>query len=272
MTPRTLVSLVLATSLAACVAGAGDDTAGGDGKADGQTPTITFRSDWSETKTGALVGGGEVRIEYSLDRLKTCRGTTGGSDAWGISGYASFDGAAPINFAVTRLDSGGHVQPVVASVQIPSSATSVAFWFAINNRWGCVAYDSNDNANYTYDVKPAAHGAVLAFNADWSETQSAAIHGGDQVVLHYDPERLKQCAGSSGGHAVWGVTGYYQVDGGVTKNIAVATANGSSLVASDPEISIAHGRDLAIWFSASNSWGCNAWDSNMGGNYHFTIE
>ena len=273
MTSRLFASLVFATSLAACVAPDEDPASdGADGKADGQATTIAFRSDWSEVKTGALVAGGEVRIQYSLDRLKTCRGTSGGSDVWGVSGYASFDGAAPVTFAVSRLDSGGHVQPLAATVAIPSSAKSVAFWFAINNRWGCIAYDSNDNANYTYSVTAAHQGAVLAFNADWSETQSEAIRGGDQVVVHYDPSRLAQCAGSSGGNAVWGVTAYYQVDGGATKTVMVSRSSGTNLVPSDPVITVGHGHDLAMWFTSQNIWGCHAYDSNLDSDYHFTIE
>jgi len=272
MMRRAFAMLFLATTMAACVASSEDDVTGGDGKADGQTPLLKFSSDWSETKTGTLLAGSPVRVQYDLSRLTDCRGSTNGSDAWGVSGYASFDGGEPVAFAVSRIDSNGKVQPVTATVQIPATAESVELWFAINNRWGCIAYDSNEGANYSFDISQGSRGAVLAFNADWSETQSAAIHAGDQVVIHYAPSRLSQCQGSTGGNAVWSVTGYYQVDGGSVKQLLVTRSSGSSIVAADPLVTVPRGSDLAMWFSATNIWGCNQYDSNMGDNYHFTIE
>lgn len=271
MTSRSVAMLFLATTVAACVASE-DDGTGSDGKADGATPVLKFGSDWSETRTGTLLAGSAVRVQYDLARLTDCRGSTNGSEVWGVSGYASFDGGEPVAFSVSRLDSSGKVQPVTASVQIPASASSVEFWFAINNRWGCIAYDSNNGANYEFDITQGNRGAVLAFNGDWSETQSEAIRAGDQVVIHYEPSRLSQCQGSTGGNAVWSVTGYYQVDGGTPKMLLVTRSSGSSLVAGDPAITVPRGHDLALWFSATNIWGCNAYDSNMGGNYHFSIE
>ena len=141
MSPRIYATLFLATSLAACVADgqSTDDTTGG-GKADGQSPVIVFADDWRETASGTLLAGDRVRVDYDLDRLTECRGSTNGSEVWGVTGYASFDGAAPVTFAVSRIEN-GRVKPVVASVEIPASAESVDFWFAINNRWGCIAYD-----------------------------------------------------------------------------------------------------------------------------------
>jgi hypothetical protein len=204
---RTSAMLFLATSLAACVANdpTTDEATGAGGKSDGQSPTIVFDDHWSETASGTLLAGDKVRVDYDVDRLQTCRGTSGGNDQWGITGYASFDGAAPVVFGVTQLQ-GGRAIPVIASIDIPANATSVDFWFAINNRWGCIAYDSNENQNYRFAIKRGATGAVLAFEADWSETQSDAIHAGDTVILHYDPARLAQCASSSGGHATWSIT------------------------------------------------------------------
>ncbi len=52
----------------------------------------------------------------------------------------------------------------------------------------------------------------------------------------------------------------------------VSRADGSSLVAADPTIAVPRGHDLALWFEATNLWGCHAWDSANGANYHATIE
>src|SRR5262245_58551225 len=105
---RIVSLLSFATSLAACVAddGSSVDETGGGGKADGQAPVIAFADDWSETVSGTLLAGDRMRIDYDLDRLTECRGSTNGSEVWGVSGYASFDGGAPVVFGVSRIESG----------------------------------------------------------------------------------------------------------------------------------------------------------------------
>lgn len=268
-------NLLLATALvtfAGCADTPGaDDVAGGGGKADGTLTTVKFTETFSETATGPIVAGSAIRIDYDLDRLTECRGSTNGSEVWSVTGHAKF-GTTVTEFALTRLDS-GRVVPLKPELEIPSTATSVELWFTNNNRWGCNAYDSNDGANYAFDVEArAGGGAVLAFDADFSESQSDALHAGDSVVIHYAPERLSQCAGSTGGRAAWGITGFYQVDGGTPKAVLVARAEGSTLVASDPTITVPRGSDLAVWFEATSVWGCHAVDTDYGANYHFDIE
>lgn len=267
-------TLLFATvsTLGACAADpAADSTTGGGGKADGSAPTITFADDWSESVSGDLLAGSPVRISYDLDRLPDCHGSSGGSEVWGTSGFASFDGGAPVAFEVSRLVN-GVVKPVTAQLEIPAGTSSAEFWFSSTNIWGCNAYDSNMGANYKFAVHHSAGGAVLSFDADWSESQSEAIHAGDAVVVHYDPSRLKECQASSGGHAGWGITAHYSVDGGSEKTLMVSRADGSTLVAGDPALTIPRGHDLTMWFDASSIFGCHAYDSNMNANYHFTIE
>jgi uncharacterized protein YraI len=241
------------------------------GKADGTLTRITFDDSWGETADGAIVAGSPVRIKYDLDRLPNCRGESGGSEVWGATGYASFDGGEPRTFALSRLDN-GHVVALEAELDVPSTATSVELWFSSSNRWGCIAYDSNDNANYGFDIVQRSDSAVLAFDSDWSESVTGAIEGGGKVIVHYDPHRLSQCAGSQGGIPQWGVTGYYQVDGGTVKSVVVARANGSDLTPSDPTIIVPHGGELSLWFEATSRWGCHAYDSNFGGNYRYDID
>jgi hypothetical protein len=275
MMTRSFASLILATCVAGCVAdGAAVDEnlAGAAGKADGQTPTIVFGEDWSETAHGRLLAGDRIAIDYDLDRLTQCRGSTNGSEVWGVTGYAMFDGGAAQPFGVSRLE-GGVVKPVVASLEVPATATRVAFYFAINNRWGCIAYDSNHGANYELAIERGADGAVLSFEADWSESQSAALHAGDEVVVHYDPARLARCASSRNGYATWAVTAFWRVDGGSIKTLAVTRGTtDATLEPSDATLTVPRGRDLEVWFQATNVQGCSAYDSNLGGNYHFAIE
>ena len=98
------------------------------------------------------------------------------------------------------------------------------------------------------------------------------MKAGDQVVVHYEPDRLAQCAASSGGYAKWGITMHYKVDGGAEKSLLVSRADGAELVPSDPTVTVPGGNDLEVWFSATSVYGCNAYDSNLGANYHFDIE
>lgn len=257
-------------TLASCAVTPGSE-GGAGGKADGTMTRVTFDDSWRETADGPIVAGSPIRIRYDLDRLQDCRGETGGSEVWGATGYASFDGGVPKTFAVSRLD-GGRVVALEAELDVPSTATSVELWFSSSNRWGCIAYDSNDSANYAFDVEQRSDTAVLAFDADWTESVSGSVVGGGNVVVHYDPDRLAQCAGSSGGNAQWSVTGYYQVDGGTVKSVSVTRANGTELVPSDPTITVPRGAELSLWFEATSRWGCHAFDSNLGGNYRYDID
>ena len=52
----------------------------------------------------------------------------------------------------------------------------------------------------------------------------------------------------------------------------VSRADGETLVASDPQVTVPRGHDLALWFEATSVWGCHAYDSAYGANYHVTIE
>jgi len=267
--------MLLATALVTACAAAPDPDAGngGDpgGKADGELTTLTFDADWDEAADGALVAGSPLRIDYDLARLPDCRGETNGSEVWGVTGFASFDGGAAKSFGVSRL-SDGKVVPVVAELEVPTGAETVALWFQVNNRWGCNAYDSNDGSNYKFAIEDRANTAILAFEADGSEDQSAAIHAGDQVVVHYVPARLDECASTMGGMPQWGVTGYWQVDGGTVHTLTVARADGGDLVASDPEITVPRGGELALWFEATSRYGCHAYDSENGANFRYAID
>jgi hypothetical protein len=268
-----LAAISLATLAAtACVSTTGDDSSAPcDGKCDGASAaTIRFADDFTEHVTGSLVAGGAVRIDYDLDRLTECRGSTGGSEVWGVSGYVQFDDGEPETFGLSRLD-GGRVVSEVATIAIPDGATRMTTWFSVSNRWGCIAYDSDFGANYGWDIDPVASEIVLDFAADYTETPSS-VDGGARVIVHYDPARLATCEGSSGGHAAWGITGYWQVDGGAVHALAVSRADGAELVAADPSFVVPGGRDLALWFEATNVWGCHEWDSDYGANYHVAIE
>lgn len=121
----------------------------------------------------------------------------------------------------------------------------------------------------------AAQGTpTLTFNADWSTQQSVnPLPPGGTVAIVYDESRLSQCRGttSSGGPA-WSITGYFQLNGGAVQSFWVAghdPAGGTS----QPSITLPAGEsgDLALWFEVTSLYGCQAWDSNYGNNYHFNV-
>jgi hypothetical protein len=262
-------TILMASLLAACATAPDPDGSGG-GKADGDETTIAFASDFTDAADGPVVAGGTVRIRYDLSRLTGCRGESNGSEAWGVTGWAQFGSSEPTSFAVSRI-ANGKVVPLDAELAIPASATSVALWFSESNVWGCIAYDSNEGANYQFDVQARDGTELLVFDADFTQSLPA-IHGGDRAIVHFAPERLAQCEGSTGGHPAWGITGHWQVDGNAVHDITVTRPDGDTLVASDPSIAVPRGHDLALWFEATNIWGCHAWDSADGANYHASIE
>jgi hypothetical protein len=266
------LAAALAT-LVACADAPEDDGIGGagGGKADGELTTLTFAGDWSERASGPIVAGLPVRVEYDLDRLTACRGSTNGSDVWAITGFASFDGGEPQTFEVTRIVDGRTVA-IESELEIPVRAATVEIWFTNTNRWGCNAYDSNEGANYRFDIEARPDVAYAAFEADGAEDLPRMVYAGDQLLVHYAPERLAECAASTGGNAAWSVTMKYQVDGGAIRQVLVTRADGPDLVAADPEIAIPRGHELALWFEATNRWGCHAYDSDGGANYRIAIE
>jgi hypothetical protein len=242
--------------LAACAVdpSSAPTTGGGGGKADGSEPTITFAADFTNKVSGSLLAGSPVRVRYAVDRLPSCRGESNGQEVWGVTGYALFDDGSQTSFDA-KAD---------ADVELPASASNVAFYFVVNNVWGCVAYDSNYGNNYGFAIDRHGLGATLDFDAAGNFTQAGAVHEGDQIVVHYAPERLKQCEAESGGYAQWGITLHWQVDGGAVHD--------ASALATDPVITVPRGHDLAMWFEATNVYGCHAYDSANGANYHVAID
>jgi len=120
----------------ACATDPADGVATGasDGKADGASASLTFAADFTQTLHGTLLAGTSVHVVYDLARLQTCRAESNNTEVWGVTGWAQFDSAAPVSFAVSRLDA-GHVVPVAADLPLPASAGHVALWFQITNEW-----------------------------------------------------------------------------------------------------------------------------------------
>ncbi len=109
------------------------------------------------------------------------------------------------------------------------------------------------------DVAP-----VLRFGADGSVETSAPLVAGAPATLHYDIERLPDCRAIYHGLPAWGIVASFTGDGGPVQTLDVTSGDATFVVPA--------GRDLAMWFEASDEYGCLQWDSVYGANYHFAVD
>jgi hypothetical protein len=112
---------------------------------------------------------------------------------------------------------------------------------------------------------------TLSFAADWSVAQSAPVVAGGKATIHYDVARLPHCRAVYHGFPAWAILAWYAVDGGQAFSAPVTTFANGTVNPVDATIDVPPGRDLAVWFSASDEYGCHEWDSNYGQNFHFAL-
>lgn len=126
--------------------------------------------------------------------------------------------------------------------------------------------DTSSGSATSYDTEEA----VLAFQADWRIEQLGELVEGGRVRIDYDADRLTGCRGNLHGQPAWTITGYHSLDGAPPTSFYVA---GFSAVVDPPEpiIDLDRPGDLAVWFQNTSIWGCSAYDSNFGTNFHFQI-
>ncbi|MBW2525039.1 MAG: hypothetical protein JRI23_12725 [Deltaproteobacteria bacterium] len=126
--------------------------------------------------------------------------------------------------------------------------------------------DPSTGADGSYDTEQA----VLAFHSDWRIEQSGPLVEGGRVLIDYDAARLTACRGDLRGQPAWTITGYHSLAGAPPKPFYVA---GFSAVVDPPQPSIELDRagDLEVWFQNTSIWGCSAYDSSFGANFHFQV-
>jgi hypothetical protein len=112
---------------------------------------------------------------------------------------------------------------------------------------------------------------TIRFDDDFSEKQSAALIEGRAARVVYDTDRLGDCRGQFNGKPAWTITGFYSFNGDKAHTFWAGgfSPTGESKA---PEIELEEAGDLAFWFQIHNRWGCNAWDSDFGKNYHFQVK
>ncbi len=125
--------------------------------------------------------------------------------------------------------------------------------------------------------------ASLDFRAGWQQSQTLALVQQGHATITYDISRLPDCRGTHNGYPAWDVRAFVrfspggqQLDGtvrGFDSPNGVPSNSGAKSVPFDFDIP-AGATSAEIWFENFTGAGssCVAWDSNLGANYHFTVE
>ena len=126
---------------------------------------------------------------------------------------------------------------------------------------GCSAASPDDVASDD-TAAAATEAATITFHEDGRVDTSGELKAGSKVKITYDTDRLPDCRGETNGRPAWTVSGFASLDG--KEKVTFDAAKPFSLP-------LTTGGDLALWFQVSNRWGCSAWDSKKGANYHFNV-
>jgi len=164
--------------------------------------TVAFGSDWTEATDRPIVQDGLLRIDFAPSRLRACRATYAGGRAWNIiAGYAFQPGGETGAVALYDGDYfAGEAAVTQPQVPVPTGATSVALWFSNSDRAGCVAWDSDFGANYTFPVVPAQGGGVP--QPGWAGDWDFLVYHRDPAVRHGDRDPVWYWDGMAGSETV----------------------------------------------------------------------
>jgi hypothetical protein len=159
----------------------------------GRLTEIVFGADWSEVASGPIVQGGLARLHYAPERLRACRATYNGGRTWNIIASWIFrpggqSGSIALYDGNYYAGEAGILRP---DVYVPEDATSVEIWFSNSDRSGCVAWDSNFGANYSFEVVPRgaetpAVGWAGDFNFVTYHRDPATRHGDVDPAYYFD--------------------------------------------------------------------------------------
>lgn len=224
------------------------------------TATVYFAGDFSETLEGTPRQGGTLVVDYDTSRLPGCRdGANDGSAGWTITGFAKSGGAIQ-NFYVAGHASDSRIDennPPKAKIEL-ERAGDLELWFQITSLSGCNAYDSNEGANYHFDVAASdAAPAKIVYGAEGGPIVTGKLVKGSSVRVEYDRSRLKECSNKAGVYVA------YELGGDAKKYVDVKSGAG--------DIALTKSGTLAMWFETNDEYGCHDTDSNGGGNYQFEV-
>ena len=132
---------------------------------------------------------------------------------------------------------------------------------------GCGAPPAEDEV----ETSGAALGeaATIAFDGSWNERVTGELQKGKKVRVAYDADRLTACRGDHNGGPGWAITGFWRIGDGPVRTFEAGGHSASG--GADPTLTLDASGDLQIWFQNTSRWGCSAYDSNLGDNYHFDV-
>ncbi len=142
--------------------------------------------------------------------------------------------------------------------------------FSIFSAAACVSpapSEADDTTRATSAL--AASTVTVTFGASGAPVVTGALTVGESLTVAYDAARLTGCRGDTNGHAAWVVTGFYQINGGAIG--AVDVGGYVPPQGANATFALTQPGTLDMWFQNTSLWGCSAWDSAFGQNYHFTI-
>ncbi|MDF2696527.1 MAG: hypothetical protein K0S65_4910 [Labilithrix sp.] len=112
-------------------------------------------------------------------------------------------------------------------------------------------------------------GATITFDGAWNERVSGSLQKGKKVRVVYDAGRLTTCRGDQNGAPAWTITGFWRIGDGPVQMFEAGGHSASG--GADQAFTLDASGDLQLWFQNTSRWGCNAYDSNLGDNYHFGV-
>ena len=136
-------------------------------QAPAQATTLSFGADWTEAASGPVVQGGLLQIAYAPERLSACRYEPGGARAWDIYASWRFTPGGETGTASLFAGTSPGAPPQAPQVSVPVGAASVELWFSNSDTTGCVAWDSNYDANYAFPVVAASGAAQVGWAGDF---------------------------------------------------------------------------------------------------------
>lgn len=142
---------------------------------------------------------------------------------------------------------------------------------AVSFALGCSVEPSDPSASEDDIVSEA----TLKLTSDHRMSVVGKPKAGGGIVIEYALDRLPQCRGNiGGGGPAWNISGFYSEGGGEAKafEVSVLSEDGKDRVAKAARIPLTKGGDLAVWFQVWSRWGCSAYDSDFGRNFHVDVD
>ncbi|MGH7283598.1 MAG: DUF6209 family protein [Polyangiaceae bacterium] len=151
-----------------------------------------------------------------------------------------------------------------------STAFSLVFAFSSVLAVGGCSAASDESTTDSTSEHLSNKVVTIDFASDFTSSTTSTLAVGETAKISYDASRLTACRGNANdGSPGWSISAFYRVNGGPISSVTVGghVADPSET----PTFPLTAAGDLEIWFQNTSMWGCSAYDSAYGANYHFTV-